>query len=62
VLTRDPALAQLERHAPIAAWVVGDTGIPKKGTHSVSVARQYCGALGNQDNCQVAVSVSHQDD
>jgi SRSO17 transposase len=57
-VARDYALAQLERHAPIGAWVVDDTGIPKKGRHSVGVARQYCGRLGKQDNCQVAVSVS----
>src|SRR5437879_3677559 len=55
---RETVLAALERHGPVAAWVVDDTGMPKKGRHSVGVARRYCGVVGNQDNWQVAVSLA----
>src|SRR5215471_336643 len=41
-IARETVLAALERHGPVAAWVVDDTGMPKKGRHSVGVARQYC--------------------
>jgi len=51
-------LARMQRRGPVAAWIVDDTGIPKKGRHSVGVARQYCGQVGKQDNCQVSVSLS----
>lgn len=55
---REAVLPAFASGGGVSAWIVDETGFPKKGQHSVGVARQYCGQVGKQDNCRVAVSLS----
>ncbi|ANZ13475.1 IS701 family transposase [Streptomyces noursei] len=45
-------------HVAPQAYAIDDVGFPKDGYDSPGVARMYCGALGKQGNCQIAVSVN----
>jgi len=47
----------MRKQGPVVAWIVDDTGFPK-GKHAVGVTRPYCGQVGKQENCRVAVSLS----
>jgi SRSO17 transposase len=38
-----------------AILVLDPSGFPKSGTESCGVARQWCGRLGKQDNCQLGI-------
>jgi len=40
-------------------FVLDESGFPKKGTKSVGVKRQYCGALGKKENCQMGVFLTY---
>ncbi|MFB7618601.1 IS701 family transposase [Kitasatospora sp. NPDC056181] len=53
---RAVALKTVPQVAP-EVWVIDDVSFPKDGRMSVAVARQWCGALGKQSNCQVAVTL-----
>lgn len=59
VVRRALARQMIALSSPRGAWILDDTGFPKKGKHSVAVARQYSGTLGGVGNCQVALSLNY---
>lgn len=45
--------------APKAIGVIDESGNPKKGRHTATVKRQWCGNTGKLDNCVVAVHLAY---
>jgi SRSO17 transposase len=58
-------MAELRRHVreelsdPEAILILDPSAFPKTGTESCGVARQWCGRLGKQDDCQLGVFLAY---
>lgn len=59
ILARREALVAEDLGAPDGVLIVDGSGFPKQGTHSVGVARQYCGHVGKIANCQQGVFLAY---
>jgi SRSO17 transposase len=60
-----PLLTQLRSEIAVelgdddAVLIIDGSGVPKKGTESVGVTRQWCGRLGKVENCQVGIYLAY---
>lgn len=59
ILARRETLVAEDLGTPDGMLIVDGSGFPKQGTHSVGVARQYCGHVGKIANCQHGVFLAY---
>ena len=57
---RHQVLPAMQAHEPIRWWIIDESGMPKKGEHSVGVQRQYSGTAGRIENSDVCCQLPWQ--
>src|SRR5919199_3526413 len=59
ILTTHQTLVEQTLGEDDGVLIIDGSDVPKQGTHSVGVARQWCGATGKTDNCQAGVYLGY---